>query len=129
MERITDNIQDPQTKNYFENIVNETPQTEQISKEQFLDGVSQITENMRSVAAMAMEDAARHRIGDNIVEAISFSYIAKRYFGKSRGWLMQKINGNTINGKRAAFTPDESQKFRDALIDLSNQLSHAAKSF
>ena len=128
MERITDNIQDPQTKKYFENVVNETPQTEQISTEQFLEGVNNIADNMEKVAAMAREDTARKLMGD-IPEAISLSYIAKTYFGKSRGWLMQKVNGNTVNGKKAAFTPSESQQMREALQDLSQKLSQAALAF
>lgn len=129
MERITDNIQDPQTKKYFDNVVNETPQTEQISTNQFLEGISKITDNMKEVAAMASEETARRLVGDTIPEAISLSYIARKYFGKSRGWLMQKFNGNTVNGKRASFTPDESRKFRDALLDISRQLSRAANAF
>lgn len=128
MERITDNIQDPQTKKYFDNVVNEAPQTEQISTEQFLEGVSKITDNMKKVADMAREDTARRLMGD-IPEAISLSYIAKTYFGKSRAWLMQKVNGNTVNGKKAAFTPSESKQMREALQDLSKKLSRAASAF
>ncbi|SFO62383.1 DUF5053 domain-containing protein [Prevotella sp. tf2-5] len=129
MKRITDNIKDQQTRKYFNNVVNETPQTEQISTEQFLDGIGKISENMREVAAMAREElAARHKMG-NITEAISLSYIAKTYFGKSRAWLMQKVNGNTVNGKRASFTPSESKRMREALQDLSEKLSKAALAF
>ena len=128
MERITDNIKDPKTKKFFENVVNETPQTEQISAEQFLEGVSKITDNMEKVADMAREDTARRLMGD-IPEAISLSYIAKTYFGKSRAWLMQKVNGNTVNGRKAGFTPSESRKMREALQDLSQKLSKAALAF
>ncbi|MBQ6203630.1 MAG: DUF5053 domain-containing protein [Prevotella sp.] len=128
MKRITDNIKDPKTKKFFENVVNETPQTEQISAEQFLEGVSKITDNMEKVADMAREDTARRLMGD-IPEAISLSYIAKTYFGKSRAWLMQKVNGNTVNGKKAAFTPSESKQMREALQDLSKKLSRAASAF
>ena len=45
MKRITDNIKDPQTKKYFDNVVNEAPQTEQISTEQFLDGIGKRQES------------------------------------------------------------------------------------
>ncbi len=128
MERITDDIKDPKTKKYFDNVVNETPQTEQISTEQFLEGVSKITANMEKAVAMAREDTARRLLGD-IPEAISLSYIAKTYFGKSRGWLMQKVNGNTVNGKKAAFTASESRQMREALQDLSQKLSKAALAF
>ena len=51
---------------------------------------------------------------------------AKKYFGKSRGWLMQKVNGNKVNGKVAAFTDDERILFRRALQDLSEKMSAVA---
>lgn len=129
MKRITDNIKDPQTKKYFDNVVNEAPQTEQISTEQFLDGIGKISENMKEAADMAREElAVRHKIS-GIAEAVSLSYIAKTYFGKSRGWLMQKVNGNIVNGKKAGFTPAESRQMREALQDLSEKLSKAALAF
>ena len=68
------------------------------------------------------------RLG-SIPEAISFSYIARTYFGKSRAWLMQKINGNVVNGRKTGFTDEESRQFRLALIDISNKLSAAARNF
>lgn len=49
----------------------------------------------------AEEAILRDKLGE-LPEAISFSYIAKKYFGKSRNWLYQRINGNIVNGKRLA---------------------------
>ena len=34
----------------------------------------------------------------NISEIISLSFIAKHYFGKTKEWLYQRINGNVVNG-------------------------------
>ena len=32
-----------------------------------------------------------------MAKALSLSYIAQKYFGKSRAWLMQKVNaGNSV---------------------------------
>jgi hypothetical protein len=42
---------------------------------------------------------------------------------------MQKVNGNTVNGKQAAFTDAERKQFREALQDISKQLSTAALAF
>jgi len=56
------------------------------------------------------------------------SYIAEHYFGKSRQWLYQRINGNAVNGKPADFTPDELKTFSNALSDLGEQLKRAAVS-
>lgn len=53
---------------------------------------------------------------------ISLSYIAKTYFGKSKQWLNNKINGCIVNGKPSKFTEDEKEKLNYALNDLSKKL-------
>lgn len=53
---------------------------------------------------------------------ISLSYIAKNYFGKSKQWLNNKINGCIVNGKPSRFTEDEKEKLNHALNDLSKKL-------
>ena len=65
------------------------------------------------------------KLGD-LPDALSLNYIAKKYFGKSRGWLMQKVNGNKVNGKNAVFTDEERLMFRKALQDLSEKMSAVA---
>ncbi|WP_148477691.1 DUF5053 domain-containing protein [Parabacteroides johnsonii] len=63
---------------------------------------------------------------DNILGFASMSYIAEHYFGKSRQWLYQRINGNMVNGKPADFTPDELKVFSVALSELGEQLKRAS---
>ncbi|MDR1718194.1 MAG: DUF5053 domain-containing protein [Prevotella sp.] len=57
-----------------------------------------------------------------VSKIVSLSYIAKKYFKKTRGWLYQKINGNTKNGKPVKFTPEEVETLNHALQDISKQL-------
>jgi len=57
-----------------------------------------------------------------VSEIISLSYIAKTYFGKTRNWLYQRINGNMVNGKNSKFTTDELEQFKNALKDISEKL-------
>src|SRR5665213_2917566 len=57
-----------------------------------------------------------------VSEIISLSYIAKTYFGKTRNWLYQRINGNMVNGKNSKFTTDELEQFKNALKDVSKKL-------
>ena len=99
-----------------------------LSADELEEAAKDFIGGMDKALAEADELIARHKLGD-IPEAISLSYIAKTYFGKSRGWLMQKVNGNTVNGKKAAFTASESRQMREALLDLSNKLSKAALAF
>ncbi len=64
-----------------------------------------------------------------IAKAVSLSYIAKTYFGKSRAWLYQRLNGHTVNGKQAQFSPEEKKQFASALKDLSHQLHETSLKF
>lgn len=57
---------------------------------------------------------------------LSLSQIAQDYFGKSRSWLYQRINGAIVNGKPAQFTPEEQIRFSDALLDISNRIKDTA---
>lgn len=59
-------------------------------------------------------------------DAVSLSYIAKTYFGKGAPWLMQRINGNIVNGKPAAFTSAELMTLANALEDLGKKLLSAS---
>jgi len=56
-------------------------------------------------------------------EMIPVSYIAKNYFNKSKEWLYQRINENTVNGKPAKFTENEIKTFNFALQDVGRKIS------
>ena len=128
MERPTSNIKNPKIRAYMEAVTEGKSTADKLTADEYEEGVSQFIEGLDTALAQADEMIARAKLGD-VPEAISFSYIAKKYFGKSRGWLMQKVNGNMVNGKQAAFTEDERKQFRAALQDISKQLSIAALAF
>ena len=56
-----------------------------------------------------------------ISQFISLSQIAKKYFGKSRTWLYQRLYGYNVNGKPAQFTPTERQTLANALKDIDRK--------
>lgn len=58
---------------------------------------------------------------------LSLSKIAQDYFGKSRGWLYQRINGATVNSKPAQFTREEQQQLANALMDISKKIQDTAE--
>ena len=62
------------------------------------------------------------RIG-NIV---SFASIAKDYFGKSKFWIHQRINGYLVNGKPACFTNEQIVRMAEALEDIAKQMQETA---
>ena len=57
-----------------------------------------------------------------VSEIVSFSYIAKKYFNKSRSWLHQRLNGNIVNGKPAELTEEEKAKLNQAFKDLAEKI-------
>ena len=72
------------------------------------------------------EELAAQRIREklgNVQEAISMSYVAKNYFGKTKTWLYQRLNGNKVNGKEARFSEAEARQLQEALHDLGQRLS------
>ena len=125
---ITDTIKNPRAKAYFEGVCTGKKPDVKLTADEYEEAANDILVGMDNALAETDELIARHKIS-GIAEAVSLSYIAKTYFGKSRGWLMQKVNGNIVNGKKAGFTPAESQQMREALQDLSEKLSKAALAF
>lgn len=63
---------------------------------------------------------------DGIYESVSWSYIAKHYFGKSRSWLSQRVNGLKIHNKEVQFSTEEKNTLMRALIDLSEKFKNTA---
>jgi hypothetical protein len=55
-------------------------------------------------------------------EVIPYSYIAKKYFNKSKAWLSQRVNGYGVNRKKAKFTEEELETFSFAIQDISKKL-------
>lgn len=90
-------------------------------RESTYKGLGAIKEELQDVK-LALE------LGD-VANAISLSYIAKAYFGKSKNWLYQRLNGNKVNGKPAQFTEEERKRFAEALRDLSRRINETALKF
>lgn len=68
----------------------------------------------------------KQQLWDIIVE-VSWGEISEQYFKKSRSWLSKKMNGKGFNGEPDAdFTPEEKEKLRGALVDLSERIKKAA---
>ena len=61
----------------------------------------------------------------DVLPAISVSYLAKNYFQKTPQWFYQRMNGNTVNGKIASFTNEELNTLANALSDISNKIKQS----
>lgn len=72
----------------------------------------------KSLASYTMHE----RMG-TLTEVVNLAYIARHYFGKTRQWLYQRVKGQTVNGKPAAFTEAEEATFIKALNEIGVQLA------
>jgi hypothetical protein len=82
--------------------------------------------------AAGFEESLHHSINEykantikeqlrEVSEFISLSYIAKKYFNKSRTWIYQRINNYDVNGKPVFFTRQEIDTLNLALEDISHK--------
>ena len=87
---------------------------------QFLtDSANKHLDNIESsLATFTMHE----RMGE-LTEIINLAYIARHYFGKTRQWLYQRLKGQIVNGKPAAFTESEEATFINALHEIGLQLA------
>jgi hypothetical protein len=63
-----------------------------------------------------------------ILDYVSLSEISKKYFGKTRQWLYQRINEYDVNGKPAKFTKEEIEILRSALEEIAGNIKRVARS-
>ena len=60
--------------------------------------------------------------------AVSWREIVRTYFeGKSVSWFQQKMYGIDGNGGVGGFSPEEAERLRCALCDLSDRLRRASE--
>ena len=64
----------------------------------------------------------------DLLISISWADLANRYFNRSGSWLYHKLDGIDGSKKPTAFTDEEREQLRGALIDLSDRIRRAADS-
>ncbi len=63
---------------------------------------------------------------ESITLYIKWGNISKDYFGFSRSWIYQRLNGYDGNGNKCEFTDEQKNILRDALRDIARRLNEAA---
>lgn len=59
----------------------------------------------------------------DIMRVLKVSYIAERFFGRSRSWLCHKLNHDIKkNGKPDDFTKEEREKLKNALDTIAYEI-------
>ena len=57
---------------------------------------------------------------------VKWGNISKDYFGFSRSWIYQRLNGYDGNGNPCDFTESQKEVLREALRDLARKLNETA---
>lgn len=75
--------------------------------------------------AIATRTTMKQTLKDILLD-ISWAHLSMRYFGRSRSWLHQKLDGRNSNGGEGDFSDAEKARLREALKDLSRRIDEAA---
>lgn len=57
---------------------------------------------------------------------IKWGNVSRDYFGFSRGWIYQRLNGYDGNGAECGFTDAQKETLREALRDIARKLEETA---
>lgn len=101
----------------------------EIERENLIASVSDDFKRMRQEVADIRRTLSIRQQMEPILPYISVSSLAKDYFGKSASWFYQRLNGNIVHGKAAAFTDRELNVLVDALKDVASKLDKVTAAF
>lgn len=91
---------------------------QEIIKQHILGEADEIRKDMKEMEKCL---TIREQIKD-VIHLVPLSYIAKTYFGKSRAWLYQRINGYKVKGKVYTLNEKEIEVFNQALKDIGEKI-------
>lgn len=75
---------------------------------------------------MIKRETMKQTLSDIILD-ISWARLSMKYFGKSRSWFHQKLDGKNSNGGEGGFSETEKAELRLALKDLAARIEAAAE--
>ena len=81
---------------------------------------------MATMTLKEKKDNTMKRQLKDILLAISWADLSKRYFSKSNSWLYHKLDGIDGNKKPTFFSEEEKMQLKGALTDLADRIRHAA---
>ena len=100
-------------------------------EKEFIDDVMKIAQSEEG-KRIADEALARYRNRpdklvfelkeQDIMKVLKVSYIAERFFNRSRSWLTHKLNHDIRNGRVDDFTEEERRKLKDALDTIAYEI-------
>lgn len=74
-----------------------------------------IEESRRDIAVL------REQIG-GVYDLLPIAYIARHYFGKSRAWLYQRLNGAKVRNRVYTLNDEQKGIFNSAVQDIARKI-------
>jgi hypothetical protein len=65
-----------------------------------------------------VKEVLRKRMNEKVYKLTPWGYIAKEYFGKSAGWLSQRINGTPVRGQVYTLSAEQKETLNRALQEV-----------
>lgn len=92
---------------------NSTPENDALLDAFVNEGVGRIADELESI---------RHQLEADEYKLLPLSYIATHYFGKSKAWLYQRVNGTKVRGHRYTLNEEQRATFNAAVQDISRRI-------
>lgn len=92
---------------------NKNEETEAIFSQFMEDGLAEIEVEAEDI---------RHQISDKDYRLLPIGIIAEEYFGKSRSWLSQRLNGTKVRGRSYTLNPEQKEIFNRAIKEIATKI-------
>ena len=76
---------------------------------------------------ITQEKKSTKKVLSDILLSVKWSYISTHYFGKSRSWFSQRLNGYDGNKSETDFNDSEKEILKNSLFDLSEKIRKVAE--
>ncbi|RAV31076.1 DUF5053 domain-containing protein [Sinomicrobium soli] len=77
------------------------------------------------MAAVKENQSVKNVLSD-ILLSVKWAHISTHYFGKSRSWFSQRLNGYDGNNTESGFSDNDRATLKKALYDLSERIRFCA---
>ena len=104
-------------KKYMEELIQEI-----MERAQSDEGAKLAEEAIARYKSSAQADRVLDLKEQDIMKVLKVSYIAERFFGRSRSWLCHKLNHDLKNGKPDDFTEKERSQLKAALDTIAYEI-------
>ena len=87
--------------------------TQKLFDEFMEDGMAQIGTEIEDI---------RRQIADEDYRLLPIGVIAEKYFGKSRSWLSQRLNGTKVRGRAYTLNAEQKAIFNRAVREIGQRI-------